>query len=85
MRVFLQYVLPILAPLIIYIIWLVLRGKGKKLPHWEEGPWFWLILAGFIMGACSLIYFGVSGLEEKEGFYVAPRFEDGKILPPERR
>ncbi|MCW9034991.1 MAG: hypothetical protein OQK35_07700 [Alphaproteobacteria bacterium] len=85
MRILLQYVLPILAPLIIYVTWLLLRGKGKKLPNWDEGLWFWLILLGLVFGMISLIFFGVSGMEEKGGQYIAPRFEDGKILPPERR
>jgi len=85
MRILFQYILPILAPLIIYITWLVLRGKGKKLPHWGEGPWLWLIILGFVCGMTSLIYFGMSGMEEKGGQYVPPRYQDGKILPPERR
>ena len=62
MRIFFQYILPIVATLAIYVAWLVLQGKGKKLPHWNEGPWFWLIVAGFVLGGASLITFGVSGL-----------------------
>ena len=84
MRIFLQYVLPLVTPAILYILWLVLLGKGKKLPNWSEGPWFWLIVGGFVLAAASLIGFGVSNLEGTEGQYIPPRYEGGKILPPER-
>jgi hypothetical protein len=84
MRVFLQYILPLITPIVLYVLWLVLRGRGKEMPNWNEGPWFWLIVVGFVFAAASLITFGVTNLEGTEGEYVAPRYEDGKILPPER-
>jgi len=85
MRVFLQYILPILAPLAVYITWMVLRGKHKELPSWSEGPWFWLIVVGFVLGATSLIYFGFSGLHDTGGEYIPPRYEDGRIVPPQHK
>jgi len=81
MRVFLQYILPILAPTVLYVLWLVMRGKGRKIPAVEDGPWFWLIIVGFLFAAASVITYGVTSGHEPGSEYVPPRYEDGKVVP----
>ncbi len=85
MRVFLQYVLPIIAPAALYILWLVMRGKGRKIPALEDGPWFWLIVAGFVLAAVSVISYGVTSGHDPSSQYVPPHYEDGKVVPAQNR
>jgi len=85
MRVFLQYILPIIAPAAVYLLWLGLRGKGRKIPALEDGPWFWLIVVGFLLAAVSVITYGVTSGHDPSSEYVPPRFEDGKVVPAQNR
>ena len=83
MRIFLQYVLPIIAPAALYLLWLIMHGKGRKIPAFEDGPWFWLIVAGFLLAAASVITYGVTSGHDPGADYVPPRYEDGKVIPAE--
>jgi amino acid transporter len=47
----------------------------------QEGPWFWLILAGFVLMAGGLVYTALSTGGDAGGAYIAPRYEDGRIVP----
>ncbi|MCW8836387.1 MAG: DUF6111 family protein [Rhodospirillales bacterium] len=82
MRILLQYILPFLAPLALYLAWFFLWGRRheKALPDWKSGPWFWLIIAGFLLAASGLVFMSFSG-DDPGGVYHAPRYEDGRIIP----
>ena len=48
-RVFLQYVLPLVLPIVLYLLWGSFQKaraeKTGKAPHdFSQGPWFWLIV-----------------------------------------
>ena len=64
-RILLQYVLPLLLPTLVFFGWLGLTRKaGETRPRpWPElqgGPWYWLVIAGFVLMAAGLAYLGLS-------------------------
>ncbi len=88
-RFLLHYLLPLLAPTVVYILWLWYarrraRKSGDTEPAFTKGGLFWSIIAGSILLVGSLIVFAVSGgVAPDSGVYQAPRLEDGKIVGPE--
>ena len=86
MRIFLQYLLPILLPGLLFILWTYLtrlrpgeNGPARALI--AEGPWFRLILAGLVLMAIGLVVAAVTGGLDPEGEYRAPFLQDGEIVP----
>lgn len=88
-RIFFTYVLPLLLPTAIYMVW-VWRARrnhdadsGDALPGLRKGPLFWSLIAGFVLMAAGLIFIALtSGDPPDSGVYQSPRLEDGKIVPP---
>ena len=87
-RIFITYLLPLLAPFLLYLAWnAYVRHKAKKAgdepPSLEKGPIFWSLIAGLVLMMGSLITLALIGGDPAGGgSYVPPRFEDGKIVPP---
>ena len=85
-RVLLQYLLPLLLPTILWLIWYFAIGQRRaaadgttsRLAH---GPWFWLVLGGLGLLGLSLIYTALTHGFDPSGTYVAPRLEDGRVVP----
>ncbi len=87
-RFLLNFVLPFLAPMLLFIAWAWLfRGPagGTLRERLRQGPWFWLILSGLILGIAGLIFLGVTGGGEAGSEVIAPRFEGGRVVPAEIR
>lgn len=89
-RILLTYILPLALPFAAYLLWVWGARRRKKAQGIEpeglrEGPWFWLILAGFVLMAAGLAYWGLTGGSDPEGKYYPPRYEDGRIIPGEVR
>ena len=82
MRILLHIFLPLFLPIVIYTIWAKIDAsrKGKGLPSWEDGHWFWVIIAGFVFTACSLIFLTTLG-NRTDGHYQSPKIENGVIVP----
>ena len=82
MRILLHIFLPLFLPIVIYTIWAKIDAnrKGKCLPSCEEGHWFWVIIAGFVFTACSLIFLTTLG-NKTGGHYQSPKIENGVIVP----
>lgn len=85
-RVLVQYVLPLLLPTIIWLVWWLALGRNRSMAEGlttriEHGPWFWLILGGFALLGLSLIYTAMTHGFDPQGTYVAPRWEDGRVVP----
>ena len=82
MRIFLHVILPLFLPIILYAIWSKIdaKRKGKGLPNWEEGHWFWVIIIGFILTAGSLIYLSTLG-SNINVHYQSPTIQNGNIVP----
>ena len=82
MRIFLQVILPLVAPIILYSIWSYWEAKrhGKGMPSWENGNWFWAVVVGVILSATMLIYIASTGAKP-DTEYKSPRLENGQIIP----
>lgn len=87
MRVLLQYLLPLLLPTVLYIIYMMWARRravagGEAVPAWSEGPVFWFALAGLLLVLASLI--ALFAFESDHGMgkiYQPPKLEDGKVVP----
>ena len=87
-RIFLNYLLPLVLPLAVYLtyIWWQRRRAAKcgvESPIVERTHMFISVLIGFLLMAGSLAWIAVaSGVAPGKGGYQSPRYEDGKIIPP---
>jgi heme A synthase len=83
LRVFLQFVLPLIFPTALWLVcvWFEKRrNKGQP----EEGratPWIWLISIGFALSVVSLITWGLLEGDQPDKTYTAPTLENGKVVP----
>ncbi len=87
-RILFQVLLPLIAPLGIYILWLWYAQKraertGDAPPGFTRGSAFWAIMIGFLLMIGSLAWLAIStGVSPDAGRYQAPRLEDGQITEP---
>jgi len=87
MRIFLQYVVPLVLPMAVYFgIMYFLRhragARGDEVPSIERSHVFWSLFLGFSLMIAGLAYIAAtSGVAPGNGDYRAPRFEGGKIIP----
>ena len=85
-RILLQYLLPLVLPTLIWLIWYFAIGRNRPAAdgspsQLQHGPWFWLILAGLALLGGSLIYTALTHGFDPTGTYVAPRWENGRVVP----
>ena len=87
-RVAIQILVPLLLPIVLYLVWAKYAAwraqvAGAEPQPLSEGPWTWLIVGGLALSITGLI--GMALLQESlpEGQYVPQRFEDGVIKPAE--
>lgn len=86
MRVLIEELLPLVLPTVLYLLWWLIIGRnrktgGDKVKAWYDGPWFWLILAGVALSGAVLIYGALHTGGAPSGTFVAPRYEDGHVVP----
>ena len=81
LRIFLEIVLPFLAPFLAFGLYrlLVTRGRGFL----DRMPWFMLTAVGILLACASLVSLAFIGGDEPGGAYVPSRIEDGRIVPGE--
>ena len=87
-RILLQTVLPLLLPTLAFIGWIALSSKRGKsgqetFSALQEGPWFWLIIAGFVLMAATMGSMILVQGSDPSATYQPSRVEDGRILPGE--
>jgi hypothetical protein len=88
-RIFFTYVLPLLLPTLIYVLW-VWNARRRHDPDGEDdlpglrrGPLFWSLTSGFLLMIAGLITIALmAGDPPDSGAYQSPRLKGGKILPP---
>ena len=80
MRFILQYLLPLLLPLLVYLgfVWL---SRGRSQAWLAETPWVPLLAAGAVLTALSLIAWSLFTGASTEALYVPPHVEDGELVP----
>lgn len=87
MKKFLTVVLPLIAPFLIWWLYLLLaRYRARKAnepdpPGWARAPWLAILLSAVFLLAASLLWFHAHRGEEAWGDYQAPYLEDGEIVP----
>jgi ABC-type uncharacterized transport system YnjBCD permease subunit len=77
MRVFFAYVVPLLLPTVLYLLWLRFAAVDG---HEREVPWLWLGAAGVALAAVVLVGLALSS-GSKDGVYVPPHVENGRVVP----
>lgn len=96
-RLLVEFLLPLVAPTIVYAFWLAWRQGRQAQPGggeagdgeagapargWGDAPWLWLGGTGIVLVAVVTIWVGSTrSLGEIGGSYVAPRVVDGRIVP----
>ncbi|MBC8339207.1 MAG: hypothetical protein ISR51_03085 [Rhodospirillales bacterium] len=89
-RILLTYVLPLVLPTLIYVLWIWNARRTHEPEHEDDlppalrqGPLFWSLISGFLLMVAGLITIALmSGDPPDSGTYQSPRLEGGKILPP---
>ena len=79
LRIFLEVVLPFLAPFLAFGAYrlLVTRGRGFL----DRTPWFVLTATGMLLACASLVSLAFMGGDPPGGAYVPSRIENGRIVP----
>lgn len=84
-RILFTYVLPLVLPTALYFAWSAWvrrRQQAGEAPPLAHGPWFALIIAGFVLLAASLAYTALTHGTPPGGVYQTPRLgDDGRIIP----
>lgn len=83
MRIFLQYIVPLVFPAALYIIWTLYHKKRdpESVYHGRPVPWVRLLGVGVVLAAISLVIFQRVGNFEAGGTYVPPKVVDGQVVP----
>jgi hypothetical protein len=82
-RELLTLFLPLVLPTVLYLVWLRAASwsQADGAMPWRGLPWVWLGVTGVALTALVLfvvtVHFGTS----TPGVYVAPHFENGRIVP----
>jgi hypothetical protein len=92
-RIFFTFVLPLIAPAVVYLIWHTIQvrrvASGKReepTPTFAEMPWFMLAGAGMSLLIVTLLALALFGGGAEPGkVYVPPHMENGKLVPAETR
>jgi hypothetical protein len=82
MRLFLQYVLPLLLPFLIYAAYIAL-AQGR-IPNWldlNEREWVMLGGTGLALLLISLVTWSLLTGSPPDETYIPPHLEDGRIVP----
>jgi Family of unknown function (DUF6111) len=82
MRLFLQYLLPLLLPFLIYAAYVAL-AQGR-MPRWLDlGAREWVMLGGtgLALLMMSLVTWSLLSGSPPDETYIPPHLEDGRIVP----
>jgi heme A synthase len=85
-RVFLEYLLPLLLPSGAFVAYVVITRKTNAADmeqRLREGPWFWLIISGFVLAVAVLFVTGLTEGYDADSTYTPSRMENGRFVPGE--
>ncbi len=82
-RVGLTIVLPLVLPTGVYLLWITALGGRREgaAGASRSVPWAWLAAAGAALLAIVLFFVTVGFGTAQQGAYVAPRWQNGHIIP----
>jgi len=87
-RVFIQVIVPLLLPFIMYFLWMwVLRHRagatGTEAPSINSTGLFWSLISGVILLIAGLMWLALSsGFDVDAGRYQPSKYENGRIVAP---
>ena len=83
LRVGLTIILPLILPTGLYLQWITVLGapRDRAAGASMAVPWAWLAAAGALLLAIVLLVVTVGFGTTQQGSYVAPRWQDGRIVP----
>jgi hypothetical protein len=83
LRVGLTIVLPLILPTGVYLLWVATLGPPRDGAAGASPavPWAWLAAAGAVLLAIVLFVVTVGFGTTQQGSYVAPRWQNGHIIP----
>ena len=86
LRTTLFHIAHLLAPAILYFLYLVVSrkvrlSKSDTAKTLRRLPWAWLLFIGIALMAISLVFLSFNTGESPDGTYTPPRLENGKIVP----
>ena len=86
MRIVLGILALVLMPTVAFFVWAWMvkivreRQVAGTLPHWQELPWTWLIIAGLALAIVAILYL-VLLTDRPEGGFFGPQ-RGGLVGPP---
>lgn len=85
-RILLQYLLPLLLPTAVFVVWILLTrkrpGDGRSVAQrLQEGPWTILIVVGLVMAIGGMVFLALNDGPEDGKTYRPLRIEDGRVFP----
>ncbi len=89
MRQFLTIILPLIAPTLLYVLYVtVVEGRrvraaeaGERPPWWVALPWPWLVAAGVTLLAVTLGTVALTSGFKPGAVYVPAHLENGRLTP----
>jgi hypothetical protein len=80
MRVVLQELAIFVLPILLYAVYLLWRRRqarraGTVEPPWEQGHWFWVILAGLVLAIAAFFVFGLLVEHSPQTIYRPPSWK----------
>ncbi len=90
-KIFFTYILPLVLPTVLYVLWVwsdrrkhkLNPSVEKELPKLRRAYLFWSLATGMIMMIFALIAIALmTGAPPNSGTYQSPRLEDGEVIAP---
>lgn len=86
LRTTLFHIALLLAPAVLYFLYLVISRKvrlsrSETAKTLRKLPWPWLLFIGIGLMAISLVFLSINTGENPDGTYIPPRLENGEIVP----
>ncbi|MFO1069394.1 MAG: DUF6111 family protein [Geminicoccaceae bacterium] len=78
-RVLVEFLLPLAAPFLLYLLWRWLVTRGGRVV--ARIPWFALTLAGLALAALTFVGLVLTSGSGPASVYVPAHMEDGTLVP----
>ena len=86
-RILIEYLLPIVLRTALDAAWLAWQRKraiatgAARVPAWQEGPWFWCILAGVVLVLAVFLATALLSRHPPGAKYQPPHMVNGRVVP----
>ncbi len=83
LRGFLFHLIPVLVPFVVYGIYLYFMKRNGGEGTWKGRSTAIVTIIGLLMMAISFIVLWAVQDQPRDGKYIPPRYEDGKLIAPQ--